>query len=185
MHNFKIGSVAFIVILFLYLSGCASTPKIGYVSKFPKQEPKNVSIKISNFEDGRSASEKGKLGGKYNQYEMKIADILEPQDMISSFQQAFIAELENTGYATSNGNDLILKGTVQSVSCDLTNGAQTANIKMRLILNDKGREVLNSIYTGNCKISYTFDQTGSDAFNAAIRDLVASFVKDLNDYIKT
>ena len=177
-------NICLIALSALLVAGCATTPHMGYVSKSPAQSLKNISIQVMKFTDQREESQKGKLGGRYNQYGMKAGDVLEPQDLFEDIETGFKTELEKAGYTvTANSQDLVLKGEVIAVSCDQTNGAQNGTVRFRLILTDKGKEVLNSIYTGESKIPFTFDVTCSDAFNDAIRKSIASFVKDLDNYV--
>jgi len=174
------------VSLLVFLSGCATTPHVGYVSKSPKQASKNIFIQVINFEDSRPVPERGKLGSRYNQYGMNAGDVLEPASMVEGLQNAFITELQNAGYdIVTDGRDLVLQGSVLSVVCNQNNSSQAAAIKMRIVLLDKGQEVLNNVYQGNSKVRFTFDITCSDAFNDAIRNLVTSFAKDLDEYVKT
>lgn len=175
-----------IVSFVLFLSGCATTPNIGYVSKSEKKQPKNVSVQIGRFEDIRPLSEKSTLGAIYNDYKMKVGDILEPAKMLDGIKDAFIAELGNDGYQiVSDSRDLVLNVQLLSATCDRGSNTQEARIRIRVTLFDKGTEVLNSVYEGDSKINFTMDFTGSDSLNDAIRKLVISFSKDLDRYIKT
>ena len=59
----------YILTLMFFITGCATTPNVGYVSKSTQQAQKGVSIQVKTFEDSRPASDRGKLGGRYNGYE--------------------------------------------------------------------------------------------------------------------
>ena len=181
----KISMLVFAVVIFI--SGCATTPNMGYTTNSPEQARKNISIQVMEFTDQRLASEKGKLGARYNQYGMKAGDVLEPQNLMGEIHKGFLTELERAGYnsSASASEDLTLKGEILALSCDQTNNSQSGTVKLRLILTDKGHEVLNTIYSGDSKVPFTFDGTCSDAFNDAVKKPITTFVKDLDQYIKS
>jgi hypothetical protein len=172
------------VALLCFITGCASTPKIHYVPKHAPLKTNSVSVWIQNFEDARTVIEKNVLGGVYNGYGMRLGDVQEPGGMIASIRDAFAAELQNRGYALVNDDkDLVVQATVQTVTCDMSN-VRLANLVVRLIVCDKGKEVVNKIYTGNASIFFTLDMTCSEPLGKALEDIVKKFGADLDGYIK-
>ena len=169
----------------VFLSGCAATPKIGYKVDSARQASKNVEIKIEKFVDNRTGREQGVIGGVYNGYGMRMGDVHEPANLIQSLEDAFKAELENSGYTMSQeSRDLIIQGFIEAISCEIAN-AQNSTFVVRIRATDKSEEVLNNTYQGKKSIFMTFDTSCSDALNAAMKDLIKKFVKDLDDYIKS
>ncbi len=176
-----LGSIFFITCL----SGCATTPSIGYKVDSVRQAAKNAQVKVSPFTDNRVAREKAVLGGVFNGYGMRLGDISEPVGLVKSLEEALKGELTNSGYKVADDvHDIVIQGGVESISCEVRNG-QNSTILVRFKVTDKGQEVLNKIYQGKKSIFITFDTSGSDAINAAMKDLIKNFINDLDEYIKS
>ncbi len=158
---------------------------MGYVSKSPAQPKKNISLQLLDLGDLRPASDKGKLGAMYNSYGMSVSDVLEPQNMFSEIQRGFTLELERAGYSvlSAGGQEMTLKADVMAASCDMTGNSQKGITRMRIVLTDKGQEVLNNVYSGEGNVGFTLDGTCSDALNKSIQNLIGEFVKDLDQYV--
>lgn len=184
--NWKPGSLIFALATVFALSGCATTPNVHYVPKSPQQADKGVMVQIPGFEDGRSAVDKGVLGGNYNQYNARLSNITEPANMLPRLREAFISELTNSGYqVTAEPKDLVLKVTLESITCDVRAISQKSTITARIMLMDKGKEVLNDIYRNDATVGFSFDATGSDVLNKNIGELARKFAADLDQYITT
>ena len=166
-------------------SGCSSMPKIKYTVQLPVSGTRNVFIHIQDFEDTRGSYEIGKLGGVYNGYNMRLGDVKEPPGLVQSIQSAFMTEIKNSGYqVVSDDRDLVLRGILQSVTCDSGNSKQS-DLKVRLILKDKGDEVLDQVYQGKSNVFFTLDTSCSRPLVNALEQVVSKFVRDLNEYVNT
>ncbi len=64
-----------------------------------------------------------------------------------------------------------------------TGNSQKGITRMRIVLTDKGQEVLNNVYSGEGNVGFTLDGTCSDALNKSIQNLISEFVKDLDQYV--
>lgn len=178
---FGLISAVFIV----FLSGCATTPNIGYKVDSVHQASKNVEVKVSPFTDSRISREQAVLGGVYNGLGMRLGDVHEPAGLIKSLEEAFQSELANSGYRIVDElHDIVIQGDVESISCEVANG-QNSTFLVRFKVTDKSQEVINKTYQGKKSIFVTFDTSGSDAINGAMKDLIKNFIKDLDEYVKT
>lgn len=167
------------------LVGCASTPNIGYKIDPVAAPSKNVDVKVNSFTDGRSTREMGVIGGLYNGYGMRMGDVFEPQGLVRSLENAFKAELANSGYkVTDESKDIVIDGVVEGISCEIRNG-QNSSFVVRFKVSDRSQEVINKTYQGKKTIHITFDTSGSDSINAAMKQLIKNFIKDLDEYIAT
>ena len=172
-------------VFIVFLSGCATTPNIGYKVDSVRQASKNVEVKVNPFTDSRISREQAVIGGVYNGYGMRMGDVHEPAGLIKSLEEAFKSELANSGYKiVDESHDIVIQGSVESISCEVVNG-QNSTILVRFKVTDKSQEVINKVYQGKKSIWMTFDATGSDAINAAMKDLIKNFIKDLDEYIKS
>lgn len=187
MHqNFNRQMLGLISAIFVVcLSGCATTPNIGYKVDSVRQVSKNVEVQVSPFTDSRISREQAVIGGVYNGYGMRMGDVHEPAGLVKSLEEAFKNELTNSGYRIVDGShDIVIQGAVESISCEIANG-QNSTFRVRFKVTNKSQEVMNKVYQGKKSIFMTFDTTGSDAINAAMKDLIKNFIKDLDEYIKT
>ncbi len=173
------------MVLVVCLSGCATTPNIGYKVEPIHQASKNVEVKVSPFTDSRIGREQAIIGGLYNGYGMRVGDIHEPAGLVKSLENAFKEELANSGYSLiDETRDIVIQGSVEAISCEVRNG-QNSTFLVRFKVTDKSQEVINKVYQGKKLIWMTFDSTGSDAINAAMKELIKNFIKDLDEYIKS
>ena len=176
----------FIVFLMVgSLNGCATTPNIGYKVEPIRQPAKNVSVKVNAFVDNRISRGQGVIGGVYNGYGMRLGDIFEPNGTVRALENAFKAELANSGYQlTEEARDIVIESFVESISCEISS-TQNSTFAVHFKVTDKSQEVLNKVYQGKKSIWMTFDQTCSDALNSSMKELIKNFIKDLDEYVKT
>ena len=180
-----IQSVIALALSLTVLAGCATTPNMGYTSNAPRQANKNVSIWLKSFTDGRSAAEKGILGGVYNGYNMRMGDVTEPANTIESIKKSFESELDRAGYnIVMSEQDLVATAEVVSVTCDARLKSESL-IRVRIKLQDKGNEVLDKVYTGRADAFVIVGFATSQALNASIKKIATELVKDLDEYIKS
>ncbi len=177
----------FFCLSLILLNGCAATPKMIYKPLASlRQAPKNVSVWVEKFEDARPESEKGKLGGVYNGYNMRFGDVHEPEAMIESLKKSLEDELENSGYEKIiNDHDLTIDAALESAVCNVGT-ERKADLKIRFKVRDKGQEVLNSIYSGEGKAGiFNMDMSCTDPLISSVKNVMGKFIKDLDEYIKS
>ena len=173
------------VLSMMFMAGCATTPTIGYENKSPRQASKNVSVYLESFEDGRTASEKGILGGMYNGYNMRGGNVMEPPRMIESLKNTFKSELQAAGYnLVEDKKDLSIKATLISLTCDTRINADAA-INLRVVLVDKGNEIFSKAYAGQASVFQLLGSDTSGAINQSIKKTTEQLIKDLDEYIST
>ena len=185
MKKKKILVGVYSLVLIFFISGCATiTPEIKYKPVLPAQKSKNVSVTIKEFLDGRPVSEKGIIGQTYNAYDMKVGDVLEPKDLLSSMQKSLVDELTNAGYQlTENRKGVVIKATVENVSCGYRN-AISANVRIKFEVFEKDTKVLDHLYGGDSGNQPLFNQDYcGKPLTKCVQDIVTTFVKDLDKYV--
>jgi len=178
-HHFLIfaGCLSFI--------GCASTASLQFKTTLAPAAAKNVSVKIDSFVDERSEPERGVIGGVYNGYNMRMGDVKEPVDLVATMMEAVRSEVKNAGYRISdNAQDLVVRGFVKLVACDSGNG-KTSQLTLRLVVEDKGQEILNKIYHEQSSNRFTLTLNCGPVLTESLQKIASQFVQDLNEYIKT
>lgn len=174
------------IILSLSLVGCGTThTNLDYQVNSPAQANKNISVFVQELEDVRPASARGVIGSVDNTAGMKFGDIKEPENFLGILKQALNGELKNAGYTlTQDSKDISIKAQLESAAC-LWNGKSCATIRLRFIVNDHGKEVINKVYGGDAAefafVGYAFDA----ALTKSAKNAIGEFIKDLDSYVKS
>lgn len=177
--------VAAVIIVCLFMVGCAAAPVVDYKSQFQSQGSNGIKVKLESFDDNRPTQARNILGGVFNGYNMRMGDVHEPQDMIQSFEAALRQDLSNAGYSIVNeGAEIVIYTNINMVTCDYSMRTG-ANMNWTFRVTDKNVEVLNQQYDSEGKNAWSMDQSCGEHLNKALRQMIKSFITDLNEYAKS
>ena len=105
--------IFFVLSCLVCLTGCTTKTSLGYTSVIEKQENKNISLKIEEFEDKRPDGQQ--VGALRNLYGMPIVKIVTDDNIPNWVMNAFKIELTNAGYSIANADsspDYLIEGKI-------------------------------------------------------------------------
>ncbi len=143
---------------------------------------------IPKKKGGRPTQERGVLGKILNMVGIDNGNVNEPPTMLADLRTAMGQELTNAGYTISQDEKaIIIKCSLKSAKCNFpVSQISEAQIRIQIVVMDQGQEVINHVYEGEGKHAPLLVGLGTnEAITTATMKVITTFIKDLEQYIKS